>query len=289
MKFNTNAGYILSASLFVVGLVGTLMWTKGGTLYYSLLLVASIVIGYYAYRKSHKNVIGGEIFDIKQASMGALLILIDVLFNLITKDAFRSFDYGMILSGLIILLLNIGELRFFKFDKQAITFVSFFLFIVLLLFCFFFTGIEIILGGKGDNNPFWNWFGFQTVHLVSFVLDFIKPTNAMANIIDFNGFRATVGYASSGIESLSVFFAAVFAYFAAIKERNFKKMGLYILMGGLMLTSMNILRVSILMMIGYYFGIPAFDFFHAYLGITFFIAGMAVFWHLVFKNFKTNY
>lgn len=289
MKFSTNAAYGLSASLFVVGVVGTLMWTKGGFLFYSILFAASIVIGYYAYRKSHKNVIDGDIFNLKQASMGALLILIDVLYNLITKDAFRSFDYGMILSGLIILLLNIGELGFLRFDRQAITFLSFFLFIVLLLYGFFFTGIEIILGGKGDTNPFWNWFGFQTVYLSSIVLNFVKPTAAIANTIDFNGFRATVGYASSGIESLSVFFAAVIAYFVAIKERNFKIMGLYIFIGTVIFMTMNILRVSILMMVGSFYGIPAFDFFHAYLGIAFFIVGMAVFWHFVFKNFKPNY
>lgn len=61
-------------------------------------------------------------------------------------------------------------------------------------------------------------------------------------------------------------------------------MGLYMILGTGLLMVMNILRVSILMMVGYYYGIPAFDFFHAYLGITFFIVGMAVFWHFVMKN-----
>ncbi|MDD5616179.1 MAG: exosortase/archaeosortase family protein [Candidatus Methanoperedens sp.] len=285
MKFNTNTAYILSASLFVVGLVGTLAWTKGGKLYGFSFLLVSIAIGYYAYRKAHENIPKGDLIDIKQAGMGALIILIDVSYNLIKNDAFRGFDYGMILSGIFIILLNVGALAFLKFDRKMVTFISFFIFIVILLYGFFFKGIEIIVGGSGDKNPMWNWFGFQTVYLSSLVLNLVKPATAIANTIDFNGFRATVGYASSGIESISAFFAALIAYFVAKKERNFKKMGLYMLIGGAILMTMNILRVTILMMVGYFYGIPAFDFFHAYLGTTFFVVGMVVFWHYLFKNF----
>jgi len=285
MKFNTNTAYILSASLFVAGLVGTLAWTKGGKSYGFAILLVSIAIGYYAYRKAHENIPNGDLIDIKQAGMGALLILIDVLYNLIKNDAFRGFDYGMILSGIFIILLNVGALAFLKFDRKMLTFISFFIFIVILLYGFFFKGIEMIVGGSGDKNPMWNWFGFQTVYLSSLVLNLVKPATAIANTIDFNGFRATVGYASSGIESISAFFAALIAYFVAKKERDLKKMGLYMLIGGVILMAMNILRVTILMMVGYFYGIPAFDFFHAYLGTTFFVAGMVVFWHYLFKNF----
>lgn len=282
MKLNTNVVYALSASLFIVGLVGTFAWTSGGKLYGSILLVSSLVIAYYAYRRNHKSV--EDFVNLRQAGLGCLLILIDILYNLIKGDAFRNFDYGMLLSGFIIVLLNIGMLGFLKLDRKMVTFTSFFLFIVMLLYGFFFKGIEIIVGDAGDKNPFWNWFGFQTVYLSSLLLNLVRPSTAIANTIDFDGFRATVGYASSGIESISAFYAAVIAYFIAIKEFSFKKVGLYLIIGSALLMLMNILRVTILMMVGHFIGIRAFDFFHAYLGIMFFIFGMVVFWHFMLKN-----
>ncbi len=75
MKFSTNTAYILSASLFAAGMVGTLAWTKGGKLYGSVFLIASIAIAYYAYRRSHKDVnITAYDVNLKLAGMVALLI-----------------------------------------------------------------------------------------------------------------------------------------------------------------------------------------------------------------------
>ena len=110
-------------------------------------VAASLVIGYLAYRKSHKGIINEDNLNLMQVGIGALLILIDVSYNLIRGDDFRSFDYGMLLAGSTIILLNTGILGFLKLERKMITFSTYFIFIVMLLYGFFFKGIELIIGG----------------------------------------------------------------------------------------------------------------------------------------------
>ena len=70
--------------------------------------------------------------NLKVASLGLLLILVDVSYNIIVKDEFRYFDYGMILAGIFIVLLNINWLSFLKIKKQMVIFSSYFVFFTMV-------------------------------------------------------------------------------------------------------------------------------------------------------------
>lgn len=276
--------YIIDACLFIVGLSTTLSWSYSGRLFGLILLVISISSGFYLYRKTHRDLKSSEI-DLKQASLGGLLILIDISYNVIMNDPIRYFDYGMLISGILIILLNINLLNFLKLDKKMIDFTSYFIFIILVLYGFLFKGLDILLGVSGDSNPLWEWFNKNVVYISSPFLNLIRPTTINGNTINFDGLSIGIGYACSGIESLSVFFAAVIAYFIAQKERNLLKAVKYILIGGAALYAINILRVIIIILVGYYYGVESLMFVHANLGWIFFVAGMSVFWYLVIKDF----
>jgi len=58
----------------------------------------------------------------------------------------------------------------------------------------------------------------------------------------------------------------------------------YILIGGAALYIMNILRVIILILTGYYYGVDSMMFVHEHLGWILFVAGMSIFWYLVFND-----
>jgi len=82
--------------------------------------------------------------NLKVASLGLLLILVDVSYNIIVKDEFRYFDYGRILAGIFIVLLNINWLSFLKIKKQMVIFSSYFV---------FFTMVKIISKYTGSRHP----------------------------------------------------------------------------------------------------------------------------------------
>ena len=82
--------------------------------------------------------------NLKVASLGLLLILVDVSYNIIFKSEFRYFDYGMIFAGILIILININWLSFLKIEKQEALFSSYFV---------FFTMVKIISKYTGSRHP----------------------------------------------------------------------------------------------------------------------------------------
>lgn len=276
--------YAICSSVFIIGLLTTLSWQYTSRWIGLALLVSSLSVMYYTYRKDKKDIAAPQEVNLKVASLGLLLILADISYNTIVKDEFRYFDYGMILAGIFIILLNINWLSFLKIEKQMVLFSSYFVFITMVMYGFLFKGINILLGTDGDNNPFWNWFAQNAVSAAVPLLNLIKPTFSDGATISFSGFTVSVGYACSGIESISVFAAAVIAYFIAINNKDFKKMLKYILIGSAALYIMNILRVIILILTGYYYGVDTMMFIHANLGWILFVIGMSIFWYLVFND-----
>ena len=94
----------------------------------------------------------------------------------------------------------------------------------------------------------------------------------------------SIGYACSGIESISVFFSAVIAYFISIKEYNLRRVAKYLLIGFLMLYLINLIRIVTIVLVGYYYGIDLMMLVHANLGWIFFVLSMTVFWNIVLEN-----
>jgi len=221
--------------------------------------------------------------DKKQVLMGLFLIIIDILYNIISADAFKSFDFGVIIAGFLIILLNIGFFSFLKLDRKIISFSTFFLFIMMLLYGFLFSGLPFILGDK-DYNLFFEFATDSVVLIAGYILNIIKPTTINDNLINFHGFKVWIGNPCSGIESISVFFSAVIAYMIASKIKDVKKIFKYLLVGGAILYIINILRVLTIILTGYYLGTEIMQFVHYHLGWVFFLISMGVFWSFVLNN-----
>ena len=276
--------YALSVSILLIGLRISLSWSYSSRIVGLCLVGISLLTLYIGYIKGRKE--GGAYhtpqINVKYITMGMLLILIDASYNLYIGDEFRYFDYGMLTAGVFIIAMNLGIFRFLKLEEWMISFSTYFLFVLMISYGFLFTGIPFIL--NSSENAFFDFVTGISVGLSAFFLGFINP-NIIATweTINFDGFKVGIGYACSGVESITIFLSAVAAYFIAIKEKNIKKIGLYTIIGVMALFIMNILRIMAIVLAGYYIGIEEMLFVHYHLGWVMFILGMAVFWFLVFR------
>lgn len=281
MNKTIKIGYILSIIFLIIGLRISLTWSYTSRLVGVFLVFLSIIIAYICYKKTHTNY---EFFvDKKNAFLGFFLVVIDVFYNIISGDTFKSFDYGVMIAGFVIILLNMGFSHYLKLDKKTVSFTTYFIFITMLMYGFLFSGLSFLLGNK-DYNPLFKFTTESVVLTAGYILNFIKPTTINGSLIDFQGFRVSVGNACSGVESISVFFSAAIAYMIAMKVRDIKKMCEFIIIGGFILYLVNIFRVMIIILTGYYLGVEKMLFVHYHLGWIFFLVGMAFFWNYLINN-----
>ena len=226
--------------------------------------------------------------DKKNILLGLTLIIVDLIYNILSNDALRAFDYGMLLAGLLILLLNTSILNFLKLNKEMVDFISYFLFILMTAIGFLGTGVTYInnfIQGTHDlPNPIYTLFTDLALKNSAFVLSQIRDTTLANNIIDFDGFKVGINYPCSGVESLTVFLSSVIAYFVAKKEKNIKRITTSTLIGIIFLYWINILRIIVIIIVGYSYGTRALIITHNNLGWIFFVIGMCIFWYFVTKE-----
>ena len=275
---------VVALSGLISGLVITASDPYTPKIFGIVLLIASSLLLYISYIKNHELSNLSQKPNFKQSFLGLLLILIDISYNLLADSPFKSFDITVLLSGTFVLTLNLGLLNFLKLDEKMTRFTSYFLFIIIGLYGFLFTGLNTFFGDSKGSNFFWEWFNNNVVYISMPFLNLVRPTTINGNIINFDGFSVGIGYACSGVESLSVFFAAVIAYFIAKKEYNVSKIVKFMLIGGITLYILNILRVLIIIFVGYFHGIDTMMFVHTHLGWIFFLIGMSIFWYLVLED-----
>ena len=112
-----------------------------------------------------------------------------------------------------------------------------------------------------------------------FFLNFVGPA-AIYSIYDpwsegisinFKGFEVGIFSPCSGVESMTVFLSAAVGYIFSKRSINIKKMIIYTIFGLIALFFINVLRIILLVLIGYGFGAEPMKFFHYNLGGIFFL------------------
>lgn len=275
-----KVAYAICFGIFISGL--TILLSYKTKLVGLILVSFSLLMGYFLYRRNRIN-IPNEIVNPRNAALGAILIIMDISYNVITGGAFASFDYGMLLSGLFIVLLNLNFLKFLKLDQKFADFTSLFLFLIMLFYGALFTGIPYLMGT--EDNPFFIPVTKLAVIISGYILNLIKPTEIIGGTdINFDGFTVGVWIPCSGVESITVFISAIAAFFISTKEKNILKIIKLSTIGIVALFFMNILRIVILVLVGRYYGVDALMFTHYNLGWIMFVIGMGIFWYLVFDT-----
>lgn len=279
--------YSLCVGVFIVSLVPTLTWRPVPTWARwlgFLLILSSILTAYFIYKKEQKFSLKNNQISLNRAFLGFFLIITDILYNIIMREDFYYYDYGVIIAGLIIVLLNINWLKFLRLDEKMIAFASYFLLITLMLYGISFKGLNIFIKNTDIYTSFWDWFCISVVHATLPIFNLIKPTISYDTIINFDNFYVNVAYPCSGLESISVFFSAVIAYFISIKEYNIGKITKYLVIGFLILYPINLMRIVTIVLIGYYYGTYNMMLVHSYLGMIIFVLSMSAFWYIVLEK-----
>jgi exosortase/archaeosortase family protein len=284
--------YAFCLGLFLTGLRIIFMWGHTSKLIGLGLVFLSISIAYIVHIKNEKTKESVLIVNKKNIFLGLSLIAVDLIYNFLSADALRSFDYGMLISGLFIILLNTNLLNFLKLDKTMTDFISYFLFIFMVTVGTIGTGVTFINNFIHDThglpNPIYMLVTDLAIKSSVFILNYIKETTLTNNIVNFDGFKVAIAYPCSGVESLTVFLSSIIAYFIAKKESNIKRITIGILTGVILLYSLNILRIVTIILVGYSYGTGALHFAHNNLGWIFFVSGMFLFWYFITKDEKEN-
>lgn len=286
MKTTTKFLLALSVSTLISGMTILFSFIETPKILGLLLIIISCIIIYFILKNNvnnHRQKINTNLIN---STLGLILVFVDLSYNLYTKNSFGPFDYGMVFTGLFIILINNSKLNFFIKDKFLVNFTTYFLFVILLLYGFFLSGLPVILGLNQNENPLLIYMTYNSLHSAAFFANFIRPTTIYETTLNFDGFQVGVWYPCSGVESITVFVSAIIAFFIAAKETNWKKMITYSIIGIIFLYFMNILRILILLNVGHHYGIETMLFVHYNLGWIMFVIGMMVFWMLAFKDLE---
>ena len=223
--------------------------------------------------------------------LGFSLIIFDAGFNLLFGGKLGSFDIGIISTGMLIILLNVNLFKLKMLDEIYINFVSRFLFFFMLIYGFLFSGIQYLTGNLTENYLL-TYLTTISGRTASFFLSFFGETTVVqvfdsyshGVLIDFKGFKVSIYSPCSGAESIVVFLSSVIGYATSNDNMKIKKIATYTFIGLISLFIINVIRIILLVIIGYRFGPDALNFFHYNLGWIFFVSGMAIFWWLVIRD-----
>jgi archaeosortase C (PEF-CTERM variant) len=267
-----------------------ILWSHTSKLVGLVLVIVPLILIYTHYNLYRKDSTCTSGINMYRSCLGFILIFLDIAYNLYTSDVFGTLDYGMLLIGFIIILLNMNILSFLKLDEEMTSFITYFLFIFISLHVFLFMGLKIL--SSTSTNPFFILMIYASGRVSAFFLNFIEPTAVIEGpegcALNFSYFTVELGTACSGVQSITVFLSAILAYFIANRKFSIKEICMYTVLGLCILFFMNVVRIMLLAMIGYYRGGKTMLLFHTHLGWILFVLAMMLFWYLVTREKDVN-
>lgn len=282
--------YVLCIGILIEGLRNLIFVTETPMLLTLVLVCLPLVLMYLIHTMTitKSNKIFSNQINSKRVSLGVLLILLVVAYNLFTHGAIGEIDCGLLFAGSFIILLNLLPVWRLKLDEEMVSFSTYFIFSFAIIYlAIFLLPLRIV----GSNvNPLFVPVTKIVTGISVFLLNFIKPTTVVKEvigsdglvhsvIINFSGFELGIGDPCSGVVSIAVFLTVIIAYFVSVEKKNTKKMFLYTFIGVCALFCINFLRIIVITLTGYYLGADAMLFVHVNLGWVFFAIVMVVFWY----------
>ena len=225
---------------------------------------------------------------------GILLIMAVLLFNAFITEGFSLGSHDG-----IAFLLGFSLIFYKKIPEKYSTEKDFALLFLIFLFFILVVPLTIIhywYGGitEQTNSPvvyyllarptayIVNLFGISArtidgVMGIMIIMETTAPTGSNNHI------PVSIGMSCTGLYSVAVFISA-FISFVLVQFSNFnRKLGLFLLIGISMSWVANILRMTLILFAGYFYGVDVMLWTHNNAGIFIFMAWIALFWGLMFK------
>ncbi len=224
-------------------------------------------------------------------------VLVSVLaFNLILADEFRlgSNDYvGLLLAGILISYYQIPKK--YSVERDFALLFSIFLFVFLVIPT---TWLQLTSQGEDTNSILTYYFlAFPTASISQlFGVDAISPGThptlgiPMYNYIDMHGpdgmaMSLQIGLSCSGLYSVAIFVSAFIAFIAVEYKKFDPKVAILLGVGIALAWVANIIRMTIIVIVGHYYGLETMVWTHNNIGELIFMAWVILFWLFMFKYF----
>lgn len=228
------------------------------------------------------------------AGIGVLISVIS--FNLFLSDKFvlGSNDYvGILLAGILISYYWIPKK--YSVERDFALLFSIFLFVFLVIPT---TMLEFTSQAEDTNSIFTYYLlALPTTFLARILgIDAISPGThhmlgiPMYNYIDMTGpggaqISLEIGLSCSGLYSVAIFVSAFIAFVAVEYKKFDRNVGLLLGIGIFLAWIANILRMTIIIIVGHYYGYRTMQWTHNNIGELIFMAWVILFWLFMFRYF----
>ncbi|MEW5937850.1 MAG: archaeosortase/exosortase family protein [Candidatus Thermoplasmatota archaeon] len=218
--------------------------------------------------------------------LGAGVIMAVLAYNLLTQGSIGSNDTVLLLMGAALFAYNLVPSRYLVERDFALLFL-FFLILILVLPTTTYALRYGALGEEDTNSPLTYYLLAQpTASLASAlgVQTWVREMNLL-HFVDAQGHEQafSIGLSCTGLYSVSIFVSAFLAFVAVEYPRLDRKVALLLSLGILTAWAANILRMTVIVLVGYSYGIQAAVWTHHNIGILIFMAWILPFWGLIFK------
>ena len=291
MTYKNLIQSLFAILLITEGLLFILSVYKTSKIIGFTLVILGIFIFNKSYDKSYSNSNFKNLQDllspfwIKPEFFGLILIISVLSFEYLYSD-YNLGNYSLIvlLIGLYIIIFDrIGE----KYNYEKYFLLNFLIiYSTLLVFPFF---ISIILNKMLGNHSELNLFIVE--HLLSSPLVLFLNLSGIESIhisevlsyrdIDGNLSKVHIARECTGIDSVLIFISAYTAYLANHIISNRFLFFKYLAIGILLCYIANILRMYLIILVGYFYGIEALYWTHTNIGWLIFVFWMFIFWRFL--------
>ncbi len=229
---------------------------------------------------------------------GVLIAGMIVIFNLFFTSStyLGSNDYVVLM-----LALSIGSYQYIP-RKYAVErdFMLMFLFLLFLIVVipstYYAQTYGTTEGGWEDENPDSPIIHYLLARPLAFIMNtfsnlpHVEVKGVLITYHDINGERLSISIAlgCTGLYSASIFLSAFIAYILVEYRKIDTKVLGFLSLGILTSYIANLLRMSIILMVGYYYGMDALLQAHKNVGELLFMFWIAIFWGLMFKYLDIN-
>lgn len=221
-----------------------------------------------------------------------------IAFNLILAGEFRlgSNDYvGLLLAGILI--------SYYKIPKKYSVERDFALLFAIFLFTFLVIPTTLLQltsdGGTVDtNSPLTYYFLAMPTAALSNLLGIpvispftdpitLLPVYHIMQVPGPDGYplNLSISLSCSGLYSVAIFVSAFIAFIAVEYKKFDLKVGVLLGMGIVLAWIANIIRMTIIVIVGHYYGMDAMVWTHNNIGELIFMAWVILFWLFMFKYF----
>lgn len=230
-------------------------------------------------------------YPITMPLTGVAIIVVVLLYNIYSgfNNYLGSNDYVMLLLAASMISYNYIPKKYSVERDFGLTFLALLAVVVVIPTTYYELKYGTTSGSWDDrnpNSPFIHYLlGVPLVTILKFLGFTSKLDGVTIIFLDPSQKRMAVSIAlgCTGLYSVSIFLSAFISYIVVEYRKFDKKAGILMALGVLTAYVANIIRMTIIILVGYQYGMDALIWTHKNIGELIFMFWIAIFWGLMFK------